>query len=103
MFMCGCYASIVTYMFCLWLLCLDSDLYFCVVASIITQAWAGGWRSPPTSHGRATTPQNCSQPPGPCPIAPKDEIVPCGETPHSHTYIYVYIYAEYIYKCHVRV
>ena len=49
-----------------------------------------GWKydvraaPPPASRpGRATTTRNYSQPPGPCPIAPRDEITPCGETPHS--------------------
>ena len=26
---------------------------------------------------------NSGNVPGPCPIAPRDEITPCGETPHS--------------------
>ena len=40
---------------------------------------------PPTASrtGRATTTRNFSKPPGPCPIAPKDEIISCWEPTHS--------------------
>ncbi len=41
--------------------------------------------TPPHPHppGRVTTTRNFFQQPVPCSIAPRDEITPCGETPHS--------------------
>ncbi len=47
------------------------------------KVWRARTPTLPIRLGRATTTRNFSQPPGPCPIAPRDEITSCGETPHS--------------------
>ena len=57
------------------------------------------WKCPHRRSRDTTTTLNFLSRPDPYPNARKDEITPCGETPHSDIYIYMYIY---IWRCAIR-